>query len=140
MGCAEGIRLFYVGDSEKRECLYHNFEIVSSGGVCVGRCFLKEGDENIIMTTGNVGYSVDEEHRGHGYASAALRELADAARECGIARLVICCFAENVASARSCENAGARFDAEISLCESDPSYAYGKRRIKRYFLDVPAKM
>lgn len=129
------LKISYIGDSERRGFLYHEYEMFV-GGESVGECFLKEGSESRIMTLGNVGYYVNEEHRGNSYAASAIGELARVAPRYNIDRLVICCKADNTASARSCEKAGARFDSVIELTENDDSLAYGTRYVRRYFLDV----
>ena len=128
--------LAYVGDSERRGFLYHEYEM-TVGDYTVGECFLKEGDASRIMTLGNVGYYVHEEHRGNSYAAAALTELLHFAPRYNIDRLVICCKIDNIASEKSCIRAGAYYDTTVTLDEKDDSYAYGTRYVKRYFLDVP---
>ena len=130
------VRLAYVGDYERRGFLYHEYEMLV-GDESVGECFLKEGDASRIMTLGNVGYYVREEHRGNAYAAAALTELLRFAPKYNIDRLVICCKADNIASVKSCVRAGAHYNTTVTLDEKDDSYAYGTRCLKRYFLDVP---
>ena len=130
------LKLSYVGDSERRSFLYHEYEMLV-GDESVGECFLKEGERSRIMTLGNVGYYVREEHRGNSYAAAAITELLRFAPRYNIDRLVICCKPDNTASEKSCIKSGARYDGIVTLDENDDSYAYGTKYVKRYFLDVP---
>ena len=130
----EKLRLVYRADFKRRGMICHEFDIFV-GETRVGECFLREGDSTRIMTLGNVGYRIDEEHRGHSYAALSLKALARVAKLYGIGRLVICCLPTNAASCRSCEKAGAVLDTTLELCENDDSYAYGTRFVRRYFME-----
>ena len=43
------------------------FEMVANGQP-VGRCTLRVGYNDLVEYAGNIGYEVEEEHRGHHYA------------------------------------------------------------------------
>ena len=76
----------------------------------VGQISLRLSDaERFLLYYGQIGYGVDATHRGHGYASRAVRLLVPFARRHGFPELWITCGPENVASRRTCENAGFRF-------------------------------
>jgi predicted acetyltransferase len=91
-----------------------------------------ENTPHIELYAGHIGYSVDERHRGHRYASRSVKLLLPLARKLGIAPLWITCDPENVASRRSCELAGAMFVEIIDLPPEYPGYQYGQRQKCRY--------
>ena len=80
------------------------------GGETVGDACLRIGD--VPPELGNAGYSVDEAHRGLGYATEALALLCGEARALGLAELSVTCRAKNAASRRVCEKCGGTLDAE----------------------------
>lgn len=57
---------------------------------------------------GHIGYSVLPEHAGRGYASAALAEILDMAKEVGLPFVMLSCDAENRASSRVIAKNGGR--------------------------------
>ena len=76
----------------------------------VGHISLRLTDEErFLLYYGQIGYGVDVMHRGHGYASRAVRLLLPLARRHGFPELWITCGPENLASRRTLENAGFRF-------------------------------
>lgn len=76
----------------------------------VGQISLRLSDaERFLLYYGQIGYGVDAAHRGQGYASRAVRLLLPFARRHGFPELWITCGPENVASRRTCENAGFTF-------------------------------
>ena len=76
----------------------------------VGQISLRLSDEErFLLYYGQIGYGVDVMHRGHGYASRAVRLLVPFARRHGFHELWITCGPENIASRRTLEKAGFRF-------------------------------
>lgn len=76
----------------------------------VGQISLRLTDvERFLLYYGQIGYGVDVMHRGHGYASRAVRLLVPFARRHAFSELWITCGPENIASRRTIENAGFRF-------------------------------
>ncbi len=76
-------------------------------GLRVGRMHMRAtNDEAITHTLGHTGYAVDEEHRGNGYATRALRLIVGLARACDIAPLWVLIEPENLPSRKVAENAG----------------------------------
>ena len=76
----------------------------------VGQISLRLSDaERFLLYYGQIGYGVDVMHRGHGYASRAVRLLLPLAERHDFPELWITCGPENTASRRTCERAGFTF-------------------------------
>ncbi len=124
------MELFYRGDGTKRGNTVYFYDIIVDGKT-VGECELRDGETE---QCGNVGYRIDIEHRGRGYAADALVLLKTEAEERGIEKLIICCDSDNVASQNTAKRAGAELIGEEDIPEDSELYAYGKRKIIKYLL------
>ena len=103
----------------------------------VGQIDLRVGDlPHLRLYGGQIGYGVDEPHRGHRYAARAVRLLLPLARSHGMRTLWITCDPENAASRRTCELAGARFVEIVDLPRGIDMYREGQRRKCRYRIDL----
>ncbi|MCL2397123.1 MAG: GNAT family N-acetyltransferase [Defluviitaleaceae bacterium] len=78
------------------------------GAEKVGAIRLRVGYSDSLYYAGQIGYDVDEAHRGKGYALWACRLIAPVARAHGMAKLLITTEESNTASKRVCEKLGAR--------------------------------
>jgi tagatose 1,6-diphosphate aldolase len=87
----------------------YRFEIQDrSSGARVGHINLRIGDVKLLTHfTGNIGYSVDEPHRGHHHAERACRLLLPFAAANGLRPIWITCGPDNLASRRTLERLGA---------------------------------
>lgn len=87
-------------------------------GARVGRVHLRVTDDpDIIRALGHSGYAVDEEHRGNGYATRALRLVVGLARAVKTIPLWVLIEPENVASRRVVERAGFQL---VDIVDSRP--------------------
>lgn len=81
-------------------------------GVFVGDCGLTiqdiEGESHI-----EVGYHVHLPLRGQGFATEAVTQVRDTARDCGVAHLVAIIRPENVPSKRVAQNIGLAFERQV---------------------------
>lgn len=101
----------------------------------VGLLSLRVGSSDALrLYAGHVGYAVAERHRGHRYASRALRLVAPLAWRNGIVPLWITCDPGNHASRRTCELAGAEYVDTVPLPPDNDMYARGDRLKCRYRL------
>lgn len=82
------------------------FEMVANGQP-VGRCTLRVGYNDLVEYAGNIGYEVEEEHRGHHYALISCRLLLRLERRHRMEEVLITCREDNFASRRTCEQLGA---------------------------------
>jgi predicted acetyltransferase len=107
------------------------------GGEVVGTIQLRLGNtEYMRMHGGHVGYRVEVEHRGHGYASQALRALRPIARHHGFEEIRITCKPDNAPSCRTLEKAGASYEGTAAAPRDSDLYARGDLQMRRYRLTV----
>lgn len=107
------------------------------GDRLVGTIQLRLGNtEAIRLHGGHVGYDIDPEHRGCGYASAALRHLVPIADRHGFEELWITCRPDNIASRRTLEKAGASYVDTVAVPPTSDLYSRGEHEMRRYRLSV----
>jgi predicted acetyltransferase len=77
----------------------------------LGRISLRhELTEPLLEWGGHIGYVVRPSARGRGLASAALAGVLEVCRERGIDQVLVTCDVDNVASRRTIERAGGRYE------------------------------
>jgi tagatose 1,6-diphosphate aldolase len=86
----------------------------------------------IQLYSGNIGYRVDQSHRGNRYAARSCQLLADLAKRHGFRELWITCDTDNTASRRTCEAIGAEFISVVPVPETHPYYRAGSRAKCRF--------
>ena len=86
-------------------------------------------DESSLYYGGQIGYGVDENHRGNGYAVRACRLLLPVAKAHDMTKLLITNHIGNDASRRVCEKLGLRLVRTIRLPEWHDLYKEGQRYI-----------
>lgn len=93
----------------------------------VGEINLRIGYTDGLYYGGQIGYGVDEEHRGHGYSEKACRLLVPVIRAHGMKKVLITNNHTNIASKRTCEKLGAKFIRTAPLPEWHDLYKEGQR-------------
>jgi tagatose 1,6-diphosphate aldolase len=91
--------------SRERVATYH-FGMYAHGIRVGGLRFRAQDEFDVTTYAGNIGYNVDEAHRGRHYAERACRLLAPFARQHGYQSLWITCNPANPASRRTIERLG----------------------------------
>lgn len=103
----------------------------------IGDIDLRVGDTNhIVMYGGHLAYGVNPEHRGQHYATRGCKLLLPLARSHGLKTLWITCNPDNIASARTCELAGAELVEIVDLPEDTDMYQRGERQKCRYKIEL----
>ena len=98
----------------------YQFGIVRlSDGARVGKADLRLGYVRNLYFGGNIGYSVDEPFRGHGYAAKACRLVFEVARAHHMPYVIISCAKENEASRKTLEKLG----GELLEARVPPTYS-----------------
>lgn len=121
---------------EKRWLPAYYFDICLPDGTAVGSCDLRVGHNDKTYIGGNIGYGVDEGHRGHHYAAKACRLLLKLAKRHGMDHLFITCGPDNIPSARTCEAAGGKFVELAAVPEDNELYADGMRKVEIFRFDL----
>jgi len=100
---------------------------IHKNGEKIGGISLRIGYNEILYYGGNIGYGIDEAHRGNGYALRACRLLTSVARAHGMTTLLITNEHSNTASMRVCEKLGARLLRTAPTPEWHDLYQKGQR-------------
>lgn len=121
------------GLSPSYECGIHRRE----DGVRVGLISVRIGHTPWIeLYAGHVGYTIDEEHRGHRYAAAACRAIRPIARHHALTTLWITVTPDNIASRRTCEIIGAELVEIVDVPPETEMARRGERRKCRYRWEI----
>ena len=94
------------GNEEKGWVPAYHFAICNLAGTKMGVCDLRLGHNDNLYYGGNIGYSIDEEYRGHHYAGKACLLLFELAKMHQLEYVIITCNPDNYASRKTCEYAG----------------------------------
>lgn len=121
---------------EKRWVPAYYFHICLPDGTVIGSCDLRVGHNEKSRIGGNLGYAIDAPYRGHGYAARALRLLFPLARRHGLTYLVVTCAKDNLASKRTCENAGGVFTGIKAVPPDNELFADGLSEVLTYRFDL----
>ncbi|MDR0890081.1 MAG: GNAT family N-acetyltransferase [Oscillospiraceae bacterium] len=117
---------------EKKYVPSYDFAICK-GSEKIGEINLRIGyvgygpDSSSLYYGGQIGYNVNEEYRGNGYAGRACRLLHPVVKAHGMTKLLITNNVTNTASRRVCEKLGARFLRLVRLPEWIDLYKEGQR-------------
>lgn len=102
------------------------FAICNKDGVKIGECDLRVGHNENTYYGGNIGYSINEEYRGHHYAGKACLLLFELAKLHNLDYLIISCDPDNVASRKTCEYAGGKLSEIAELPEGNDMRSNGE--------------
>ena len=89
------------------------------GGAHVGKISIRIGDNFHTYYNGHIGYEIDEEARGHGYARRACELVLSVARAHGMSRLYVTCAEDNAPSYRTIEGLGGSL---LEICDVPKEY------------------
>jgi tagatose 1,6-diphosphate aldolase len=98
----------------------------------IGAIDIRIGYNENIYYGGNIGYRIEEAHRGNNYASKACRIIKDVAIAHGLNKLIITCDPDNLPSRKTCEKTGLKLIEIADLPPHQELYQVGKRRMCIY--------
>lgn len=107
------------GDDEKGWVPAYHFAICNQEGIKMGVCDLRLGHNDNLYYGGNIGYSIDEEYRGHYYAAKACLLLFELAKMHQLEYVIITCNPDNYASRKTCEYVGCELLEIVELPENN---------------------
>lgn len=110
----------------------YKFDICLPDGTAIGACDLRIGHTMGLFFGGNIGYGIDEPHRGHRYAARACRLLFTLAARHHMGFVYITCDPDNAASSRTCQLAGCEYLCTVPIPEDCDMYREGKRHVMVY--------
>jgi len=116
----------YPANPEKKYVPSYNFAICKKGEI-IGYIGLRIGYTDGLYYGGQIGYGVDEAHRGQGYAVTACRLIIPVAKAHGMETLLITNNYTNTPSMRVCEKLGAKLIRKARLPEWADLYKEGQR-------------
>jgi len=103
----------------------------------VGSISLRLGyTTSLVRYGGNIGYGIDEQHRGNRFAAKACKLLLSVAKSHGMDVIWITCNPDNLASRRTCEILGATLVEIVDLPPDNEQYEQGDRQKCRFRLIV----
>ena len=120
---------------EKNWVPAYMFDICLNGEK-VGQINLRIGYSERLYYGGQIGYDVDEAHRGKGYAGRACRLVAQVAAAHGMIKLLITNDGANSSSMRVCEKLGARLLRTVPVPEWHDLYKDGQRFANIYEWEI----
>jgi len=127
-------------DKEKKHVPGYEFAICKEGEK-IGELSLRIGygggpyNSNLYYG-GQIGYNIDEPHRGHGYVGRACRLVVPVAKAHKMKKLLITTSHTNNSSMRVCEKLGARLIRIVQLPEWNDLYNEGNRYQNIYEWDI----
>ena len=114
------------GNPEKKLVPEYKF-LVCRRSEKIGGINLRVGYTDGLYFGGQIGYGIDEQHRGNGYAGRACQLLLPVAKAHGMKKLLITNDHANDASRRVCEKLGARFIRTARIAQWHDLYKEGRR-------------
>jgi len=102
----------------------------------IGIIDVRIGENEKLYYGGHIGYTIEEAHRGHSYASKACRLIGKVSKVHGMDKVTITCNPDNYPSRRTCEKLGAELLEIVDLPEYNDMYKEGKRQACRYIWTI----
>ena len=109
--------------------------ITDIGNVC-GILNLRLGHNETTYFSGNIGYLVYPEYRGHGFAARAVRLSYKFLRSKGMNNIIITCNPSNLPSVRTCEKLEGTLLETARIPEWHDLYHRGQRIVNIYRIEL----
>lgn len=123
-------------DKKFVDCVGYDIVLHSTNNK-IGHCSAKLGFNDVIYYIGNIGYSIDENFRGNGYAGEAVKLLLKLFQKNGFKKVYITNVPENNASRRVCEKLRARFLGTFEIPEDNiRRKEFGEKFMNIFEIDI----
>ena len=119
---------YYEGDQKKNHVPAYGFDIIEkNSGAAFGKISLRLGFTDGLYYGGHIGYTVNENYRNMGVATAACEIILELVKAHGFKKIIITNHHINKASRRVCEKIGAKLVRIARLPEWHDLYIEGQR-------------
>lgn len=98
----------------------------------VGYVSLRLGESPSLYYLGHIGYRIEQEYRGHGYAGRACRLMLPLMRQHGLRSVVITTDVDNLPSRKTCEALGCTLERIAPVPTEYRALCSGSRQKCRY--------
>jgi predicted acetyltransferase len=120
------------GDPARGFVPYYHFHILERTKGEIGHINFRVGNTgHVLVCAGHIGYQIEEQFRGQGYALQACRAITPWVRSF-YKSVTITSDPDNPASISTIEKLGAVFVDEVAVPKDDPHYLRGSRTKRRY--------
>ncbi len=102
----------------------------------VGYVSLRLGESPSLYYLGHIGYRIDQEYRGHGYAGKACRLIVPLMQQHGLRSVVITTDVDNIPSRKTCEALGCILERIAPVPAEYRAVCSGSRQKCRYIWRV----
>lgn len=105
----------------------------------LGYVSLRLGESPGLYYLGHIGYRVEEEYRGHGYAMKACRLLLPLMQQLRLGSVVITTNEENIPSRKTCEKLGCVLERIAPVPSAYRALCAGAMKKCRYIWRIPPR-
>lgn len=108
------LKLIDTFEGSENELPFYWYEIIlKSINKPIGKISIRIGHNFHSYYNGNIGYEIDKEFRGNGYAYLACQMILPVAKEHKMTKLYLACNYDNIASIKTIEKLGGKFIEEV---------------------------
>lgn len=94
--------------------------VLHNSNTIIGECEARIGTSDNLFFNGHIGYAINPEYRGHGYAGKAVKLLLSVCKDNGLEKIYITNTPENKNSRRVCEKLDAKHLGVYELPQDNP--------------------
>lgn len=105
----------------------------------IGYVSLRLGESPALYYLGHIGYRIEEDYRGHGYAARACRLLMPLMQKLGLYSISITANPDNIPSRKTCETIGCELESIVAVPRAYHYVCPDATHKCRYILLLPPK-